>query len=418
MYLTQTNMIRHLTKQQYVMLYRMCQFSNNLYNVALYNIRQYYFTEKKFLTYESNYHVCKHNENYGLLQAGISQQILKQADRSFKSFFNLIKKARKGEYRFQDIKMPHYRKKGGLFVLVLSTNAIMIKDGFLRVPVSREFQKTYGNLDILIPVPERVLGKPIKEVRILPLGEGRAFQIQFVYEEQPDNKHLNPDHWLSIDLGVDNLAACTTDTGTSFLMDGRKLKSINQYWNKQKGYYQGIAAKQGFSCTKRLYQLSVKRNNCVKDIIRKSVRYIVNYCITHDIGTIVVGYNLYMKQHSNMGKRNNQNFVCIPHGYFRECLESLCERYGITYVEQEESYSSKASFKDLDEIPVYIPGQSKTYCFSGQRVKRGLYQCSDNTVINADINGSLNIMRKSKQNFDYEKLCRGLLDSPIRIRVS
>ena len=87
-------------------------------------------------------------------------------------------------------------------------------------------------------------------------------------------------------------------------------------------------------------------------------------------------------------------------------------------MEQEESYSSKASFKDLDEIPVYVPGQSKTYCFSGQRVKRGLYQCSDNTVINADINGSLNIMRKSKQNFDYEKLCRGLLDSPIRIRVS
>ena len=111
MYLTQTNTIRHLSKQQYAVLREMCVYANNLYNVALYHIRQYYFSEKKFLTYESNYHECKMNENYSLLQAGISQQILKIADRSFKSFFNLIKKANSGEYRFKDIKMPHYRKK-------------------------------------------------------------------------------------------------------------------------------------------------------------------------------------------------------------------------------------------------------------------------------------------------------------------
>ena len=124
MYLTQSNVIRKLSKEEYAMLREMCQYSNNLYNVALYNIRQYYFKEKKFLNYEENYHVCKENENYGLLQAGVSQQTLKVADRSFKSFFNLIKKAKKGDYRFQDINIPYYREKRSLFNLIHSTNAI------------------------------------------------------------------------------------------------------------------------------------------------------------------------------------------------------------------------------------------------------------------------------------------------------
>ena len=157
----------------------MCRYSNNLYNVALYNIRQYYFHEKKFLKYEENYHVCKENENYGLLQAGISQQTLKVADRSFKSFFNLIKKAKKGEYRFKDIRMPHYRKKGGMFNLVLSTNAINIKDGFLTVPMSREFSKLHPGCQIRIPFPERLEEKTIKEVRICPVYNGRYFKIQY-----------------------------------------------------------------------------------------------------------------------------------------------------------------------------------------------------------------------------------------------
>ena len=119
-----------------------------------------------------------------------------------------------------------------------------------------------------------------------------------------------------------------------------------------------------------------------------------------------------------MGKRNNQKFVSIPYNYFRRFLAYLCVRHGIRYVEQEESYSSKASFKDLDDIPVYDENASGKHKFSGRRVKRGLYKFSDGTFVNADINGSLNIMRKSKQNFDYEELCRGLLDSPMRIRVS
>lgn len=224
MYLTQTNVIRGLTKQQYKLLAEMCRYANNLYNVALYNIRQYYFESKKFLTYESNYHISKDNENYSLLQAGVSQQTLKVADRSFKSFFSLIRKAKHNEYRFQDIKMPHYRKKGGMFNLVLSTNAISIKDGYLHMPVSRAFRKLHPDCDIKIRFPERLADKTIKEVRILPIAGGRCFKVQYVYETDIEAADVDTSNAIAIDIGVDNLAACITTFGTSFILDGRKLK--------------------------------------------------------------------------------------------------------------------------------------------------------------------------------------------------
>ena len=418
MYLTQSNVIRKLSKEEYAMLREMCRYSNNLYNVALYNIRQYYFQEKKFLRYEENYHVCKTNENYGLLQAGVSQQTLKVVDRSFKSFFNLIKKAKSGEYRFQDIKMPHYREKGGLFNLVLSTNAINIKDGFLTVPGSREFSKLHGGKQIRIPFPGRLVDKKIKEVRICPVYGGRYFKIQYCYVQEVEPQKVSPNKTLAIDIGLENLATCVSTTGTSFIMDGRKIKSINQWWNKRKAFYQSVADKQGVKKTERLLNLARKRNNRVQDYIRKTARYIVNFCIKNEIGTIVCGYNLDFKRGMNLGKKNNQQFTQISFGSLREALKNLCERYEIRYVEQEESYTSKASFLDLDDIPVYNAENPYKGTFSGKRVHRGLYRFSDGRIVNADVNGAANILRKSKQNFDFEGLCRGLLASPLRIRVS
>ena len=418
MYLTQSNVIRGLTKEEYAILAEMCRYSNNLYNVALYNIRQYYFQEKKFLCYEENYHVCKENENYGLLQAGVSQQTLKVADRSFKSFFNLIKKAKSGDYRFKDIKMPHYRKKGGMFNLILSTNAINIKDGFLTIPMSREFSKHHPGCQIRIPFPQRLEGKTIKEVRICPVYQGRFFKIQYCYFQDEEPQKVSFDKVLAIDIGLDNLATCITNTGTSFIMDGRKLKSINQYWNKRKAKLQSIADKQGYKMTNLLYRLARKRNNRTQDYIRKTVRYIVNYCIDNGIGTIVCGYNSDFKRSMNLGKKINQEFTQISFGNLREALAGLCERYGMRYIEQEESYTSKASCLDLDDIPRYLPEQPYMGTFSGKRVKRGLYRFANGKIANADVNGAANILRKSKQNFDFEELCKGLLGSPLRIRVA
>ena len=418
MFLTQSNTIRHLSKDEYIMLAEMCRYSNNLYNVALYNIRQYYFSEKKFLTYESNYHECKVNENYGLLQAGVAQQTLKVADRSFKSFFNLIKKAKSGEYRFQDIKIPHYREKGGMFVLVLSTNAINIKDGFLQIPMSRAFSKAHAGKLIKIAFPERLADKKIKEVRIIPIFKGQYFKIQYVYEQAEQNLNLSQDNALAIDIGLENFATCITTIGTSFIMDGRKLKSINQYWNKRKAQLQSIADKQKNKSTKLIQCITTKRNNRAKDYVRKTSRYIVNYCIDNNIGTIICGYNSDFKRSINLGKMTNQQFTQISFGSLREQLSSLCEQYGMRYIEQEESYTSKASFLDLDEIPVYNPEQPYTGKFSGKRIHRGLYRYSDGRIANADLNGAANIMNKSKQNYDFVELCKGLLASPLRIRIA
>ena len=418
MYLTQSNVIRGLSKEEYVMLREMCQYSNNLYNVALYNIRQYYFQEKKFLKYEENYHVCKENENYGLLQAGVSQQILKVVDRSFKSFFNLIKKVKKGDYRFHDIKIPHYREKGGLFNLFLSTNAINIKDGFLTVPMSREFSNLHSGKHVKIPFPSRLKEKNIKEVRICPVYNGRYFKIQYCYLQEEEKQNVTPDKVLAIDIGLENLATCVTNIGTSFIMDGRKLKSINQYWNKQKAHYQSIADKQGIKKTHRLYCLACKRNNRIQDYIRKTARYIINYCINHQIGVVVCGYNPDFIRSMNLGKKVNQQFTQISFGNLREAIQNLCKRYGIKYIEQEESYTSKASCLDMDDIPVYNAENPYTGTFSGKRIHRGLYQFADGRIANADVNGAYNILRKSKQNFDFKELCRGLFDSPLRIRVS
>lgn len=418
MFLTQSNVIRHLSKDEYAMLAEMCRYSNNLFNVALYNIRQHYFSEKKFLTYESNYHECKANENYGLLQAGVAQQTLKVADRSFKSFFNLIKKAKSGEYRFQDIKIPHYRKKGGMFVLVLSTNAINIRDGFLQIPMSRAFSKAHAGKPIKIAFPERLADKKIKEVRIIPVFGRHYFKIQYIYEQEKLDLRLNQENSLSIDVGLENLATCITTIGTSFIMDGRKLKSINQYWNKRKARLQSIANKQGIKSTRLIQSITAKRNNQAKDYVRKTARYIVNHCTEHNIGTIVCGYNSDFKRSINLGKMNNQQFTQISFGALREQLANLCEQYGISYIEQEESYTSKASFLDLDEIPVHNSEKPYIGKFSGRRVHRGLYRYSDGRIANADLNGAANILRKSKQNYDFVELCKGLLASPLRIRIA
>lgn len=414
----QSNVIRHLSKEQYQTLRELCQLSNNLYNVALYNIKQYFFNQKLFLTYESNYHECKDNENYTMLQAGVAQQTLKVADRSFKSFFNLLKKCKTGDYRYHDVKIPHYRKKGGYFNLILSTSAISVKNGYFKLPISREYRKAHPNMeDILIPYPDRLNDAELKEVRICPYDNGRYFKIQYVYHWYKEEVNVNPANIMAIDLGVENLATCTSNVGTPFIMDGRKLKSINQYWNKEKARLQSIAMKQGQRTTHRINHITAKRNNQVKDIIKKSARYIINNCIEHQIGTLIVGYNKDFKRSVNIGKVNNQNFVQIPLGDFRQQLEFLCWTYSIEYIEQEEGYTSKSSFIDNDILPEYKAEQPYLGRFSGKRIYRGLYQSADGTVINADVNGSANIGRKCKQNFTIEELSSGLLTSPKRIRV-
>ena len=414
MYRNQKNQVRHLTKQEYVALKTLCRLSKNLYNATLYAIRQYYFTEKKYLRYESAYHALKDNENYKLLNTDIAQQTMKVVDRNFKSFFALIDKAKQCDYKFSSIKLPHYLPKDGYFMLIIPR--FTVKDGYFTVPMSNAFKKEFGT--VKLPFPKNIDKKQVKEIRIIPKHNCKFFEIDFVYIQEQQTMQLNPNNALGIDLGLDNLATCVTNTGASFIVDGKKLKSINQWYNKENARLQSIKDKQGIKgLTNRQYRLLTKRNNRVNYYMNKTARIIVNYCIQNNIGNIVVGYNLDWKRNINIGSCNNQNFAQVPHGNLRDKIKSLCERYGINYVEQEESYTSQADFFANDTLPVYNADNPQEYNFRGKRISRGQYRTYQGTIINADCNGALNILRKSNL-VDLRVLqARGCLDQPERIRV-
>ncbi|MBQ9159479.1 MAG: transposase [Erysipelotrichaceae bacterium] len=218
---------------------------------------------------------------------------------------------------------------------------------------------------------------------------------------------------------MNNFAACVTDEGRSFLLDGKRLKSINQWYNKNNARLQSIKDKQHLSFkTKQQSSLERNRNNRINDYISKCARHIINYCLDNDIGNIVIGYNPTLQKDSNIGRINNQTFVNIPYGRLKDKLSYLSEYYGIHLIKQEESYTSKASFFDGDDIPAYNDDHPKEYSFSGTRVKRGLYKTSKGMYLNADINGALNILKKSNVVSLTALYARGQADSPLRIRLT
>ena len=416
MYLTVKQQIKHLSKEDYKSIKELCHIAKNLTNEAIYNVRQYYFTEDKFLKYEKNYTLLKSSSNYKELNSNMAQQILKEVDGSFKSFFGLIKLAKQGKYSFKDCKLPRYLPKDGYTTLVIGF--VRLNGNKLILPFSNNFKKTHKVVEITIPPV--LLDKKVKEIRILPKANARYFEIQYIYETECIQRNLNTQNALALDLGVNNLVTAVSSTGKSFIVDGRKLKSINQWFNKENARLQSIKDKQHFGKKPTSRQKAIARdcNNKVNDYMNKAARMIIDYCINNDIGTLIAGYNVTFQRNSHIGKQNNQNFVNIPYGRLRDKLAYMCELNGITYVEQEESYTSKASFWDKDNIPVYNNDNPKEYEFSGNRVHRGLYETANGKTFNADINGALNIMRKSSvvdMNILYG---RGEVDTPIRIRIA
>ena len=413
MYLTLRQQVKHLSKNEFRNLKYLSHIAKNLTNEAIYNIRQYYFNKKKYLSYNENYKILKNSENYKKLNSNMAQQILKEVDGSFKSFFGLLKLVKNDQYNGK-IKLPKYLAKDGFTTLVIGF--VRLKDDILIVPYSNSFKKTHQ--EVKIKLPPVLKDKKIKEIRIIPKQHSRYFEIQYTYEVKEVQRELNRENTLGIDLGIDNLCTCVTNTGASFIIDGRKLKSINQYYNKINAKLQSIKDKQKTSrTTLRQKRIVRKRNNRINDYLSKAARIIINYCLNNDIGKIVLGYNEDFQRNSNIGSINNQNFVNIPYGKLRDKLIYLCKLYGIEFKLQEESYTSKASFFDGDEIPIYDKENPQEYKFSGKRIKRGLYQTSTGKLINADCNGALNILRKSKV-VDLSILYnRGELNIPKRIRV-
>lgn len=382
-------------------LAHLCYHSARLYNVGLYSVRQHYFNTNSYLSYYANYHACKTNENYTILLSDTSQQILRLVDRDMQSFFKLLTLKKTGKYS-ATVKLPKYKKSESLSTYVVQGRSCRIqKDGKVAIGLTKKFRELYGIEDrrILFTIPKNIQNvSEFKEIRIIPQFEGKQFSIEFIYESSKQLRKVEGDGYMSIDLGVSSLASCTifsNGDAQQFIVDGRRLKSINHYYNKKVAMLKSEYAKNksiSSSNTKRMMRLMNGRSNRINDYFNRVVKILVNKCLNNGVTTLVIGYNKGQKQGISIGKVNNQNMVMIPFYKLRQKLQYQCELHGISYCPQEESYTSKASCLDDDVIPVY--GEAVSVSFSGKRIHRGLYRASDGTVLNADINGSINILKK------------------------
>ncbi len=370
----------------------LCFKTKNLYNSCLYTIRQAYIKDKVSLIYEL-YNIMKTTGQYKDLTAKVASTVLLMVQKNFKSFFKANAEYYKNPNKFKGCpRLPKYLdKETGRFVASYTNQAISKKvfDKVHKVKLSQT------NIEFKTGVKEF---KDINCVRIIP--HNGYYTIEVIYTILDTDKLKNNDCYLAIDLGVNNLATLTSNVKEvqPIIINGKPLKSINQYYNKKLANYQSILEKINKKKTSnRINKLSLKRKNKIDNYLHKASKTIVQHCLDNNINTLVIGKTDNWKQDINIGKRNNQSFVNIPHSRFIEMLNYKCEIEGINVILQEESYTSKASFLNLDFIPTY--GKNDKSGFSGYRYRRGLYKIRGKKVfINADVNGSYNILRKAIPN--------------------
>ncbi len=263
-------------------------------------------------------------------------------------------------------------------------------------------------------MPSNLDYKNVREFRILP--RNGCFYIEFVYKLESISSDVNPAFVLGVDPGLNNWLTCISNVGTSFIIDGLHLKSLNQFYNKQVSTIKEKKP-QGFWSNK-LAAVTEKRNRIMRDAVNKAARKVINHCLNNKIGTLVFGWNKGQKDSSNLGRVNNQKFVSVPTARLKDRIAQLCEQYGIQFVETEESYTSKASFADNDFLPKH--GEKPTsWKSSGKRTKRGLFRTANNWYINADCNGASNILRKvsTTLGLNLDGVSRGALSTPLRVHI-
>lgn len=309
MFLTQKNAIRGLSVREFNTLCTLCRLSKNVFDVGLDVVQQYYCAESPHLAYESVYHQVKNNESYELLSNDIAQHTLNVVDRAFKSFVQFTEAVRDCLY-FQKVNMPYYLPQQGYFMLIMPQ--IRVKDGFFDGSMSPTFRKKYG--EVRIPFPKRLVGKTVKEVRIIPRYEARFFEVEFLIKDKLTPAHLDSVKTLFIGLGQDNLAIYVDTNRASLIRDAKSLKSINQGFNEESARRQSIEDKQRYQhLPERQYRLGTKQNNRVRGYLNQTVRYLSNYCWTRQIGRLVISCKPGWKQDINLIKQNNQTSVQMPH---------------------------------------------------------------------------------------------------------
>ncbi len=394
--------IRGLKKPQFERLKKLTHHAKNLYNQTLWTLREAFEATGLYFSYEQMDKAMKQVENlegevnYKLLKAKVAQQTLRKLDKNFKSFFKCHQDFQKNPGKYRGKPKPPRFKRELYSNLIFDYQAFQIKDDIVVLEKGLE-----------IKLPEQLKGKKIQQVEIIP--KPSSFHAVFVYEEDKNAfKQVVPNETvMSIDLGLNNLATCVTNGVIEpFIIDGRRLKSINAYYNKRKASMQSKLEKQrGKKWARKLQSLTNWRNAAVNDYMHRATSTVVKTCVKHGISKVVVGDVVKSLNHINLGKQTNQNFVNLSLGQFVDKLDYKLGSHGIKLVVTDESYTSKASFVDDDKMPKrYSPNAKNKHTFSGQRVKRGLYKSSDGTLLNADTNGAYNILRKTNSDFTFSKL--------------
>jgi putative transposase len=370
--------------------------AKNLYNKALYEVRQAFIHRGEYLPFAQVYHILKRSEEYQALPRKVSQLVLKQLDQNWRSFFAAIKDWREHPERYLGRpKLPGYKpKQAGRFLLTYNSQAIsrpMLRQGIIAP----------SGLEIEV----RTDKENVKQVRIVP-RKGH-YVVEVVYEREAEANDLDATLVAGVDFGIDNLMLVTSNLAgfVPLAVNGRSLKSINQFYNKRKAHLQSMV---GTQTTKRLLRLTNKRNRKVKHVLHLATRRVIDHLVANRIGVLVIGYNPEWKQRVNIGRANNQKFVAIPHAQAVQMLTYKAQLAGIDVILQEESYTSKCSFLDGE-----FPQKQRQY--AGRRLQRGLFRASDGTFINADVNGAYNIIVKAFPNA-FEGI-EGVVVHPVRWEV-
>lgn len=404
--------IIHADKVVCAILEYLCSESNKIYNCATYYARQIWFKTKRIVNRAEICASMVSNPHFGAMYVSSSQQTCNAVAEAFKSFKELRKAFNKGEIE-QKPKPPHYRKSGGLYTVSFPIKWLKPSDGGIRIPLGKKVKAWFGIDCFYLPLPSNLDFKNIKEVRILP--RNRCFYAEFVYKIDTTTLTNDKLQALTIDHGVNNWLTCVDTLGNSFIVDGKHLKSLNQWYNKQVSTIKE-GRTQGFWSNK-LAHVTEKRNRQMRDAINKVARIVVNHCVTNGIGTVVFGWNQRQKDNANMGRKKNQQFVQIPTSRLKDRIVQLCEQYGINFVETEEANTSIASFLDGDTLPKH--GEKPIgWKASGKRVKRGLYRTAKNWYVNADAQAAANCLAKVavRLGLDLSRISRGALTTPLRVR--
>lgn len=413
-YLTTICRLKPKTHEEFEALRHMTHASKDVYNMGLYTCRQHYFETHKFLPYEKVYAQVKAKyPDYKNLHSQAAQQTLKKVHQDMISFFEGKKEAQ-GERK---VRIPNYKDKDGFFNTYLSKDCFKIQNQQIRISLSKSCQKATGLKFLYFALPEHLQNQVIKQIEILPRFAGQWFSMAISYVDQTKYEQVSEGigKYLGIDLGVGNLITLIdTVHSQPIIINGREIKSINQWYNKSIARVKSELEKvHGQSSSERLRNIITKRNDRIKDRLHKIALGIVSYCVANGIEEVVVGKNEGWKQAVKMGKRNNQNFVQIPYSKLIQYLGYRCKQHGIKLTEQEESHTSKCDALGLEEV-----GHQKSYM--GKRIKRGLFRSATGVLINADVNGAINILRKSKghelDEWVKSLACSGCVFQPRKLR--